>query len=101
MITNASIWHSENIAEFLFHWLKKYPCSLVFLRNIRGENELTLGRSEPIRRLVIYERAVKQTPSCLGSLVNPRIAYIPSRFIAARPFFFPPLLSRSFSLFLS
>lgn len=101
MITNASIWHSENIVEFLFHWLKKYPCSLVFLRNIRDENELTLGRSEPIRRLVIYERAVKQTPSCLGSLVNPRIAYIPSRFIAARPFFFPSLLSRSFSLFLS
>ncbi|EFN60420.1 hypothetical protein EAG_02132 [Camponotus floridanus] len=55
-----------------YRLLKKYPCSLVFLRNIRGENELTLGRSEPIRRLVIYERAVKQTPSCLGSLDSPR-----------------------------
>lgn len=39
--------------------------------------------------LVVYEHAVIQTPSCLGSPVNPRIACIPSRFIAARTFFFP------------
>lgn len=30
---------------------------------------------------------MKQTPSCLGSLVHPRIVHIPSRFITARPFF--------------
>lgn len=50
--------------------------------------------------LVVYEHAVIQTPSCLGSLVNPRIACIPSRFIAARIFFFPlPAPSRSLLLF--
>lgn len=80
---------------------KVHPRDSVFLRRSSDEDELTLGReTRCIRVLVVHEHAVIQTPSCLGSLVNPRIAYIPSRFIAARSFFFLfPLrlaLSRSF-----
>ncbi|KYN05059.1 hypothetical protein ALC62_04047 [Cyphomyrmex costatus] len=76
------------IIEFLFRPFTK--CTLVaFLRKSRDGDELTLGRDERrIRVLVVYEHTVIQTPSCLGSLVNPRIAYIPSRFIAAQTFFF-------------
>lgn len=77
-----------------------HSCDSVFLKESYDGDELTLGReTSRIRVLVVYEHAVIQTPSCLGSLVNPRIAYIPSRFIAARTFFF--LLAPSCSLPLS
>ncbi|EZA55047.1 hypothetical protein X777_04512, partial [Ooceraea biroi] len=36
--------------------------------NVRDDDKLTRERGESIRLPVVYERAVKQTPSCLGSL---------------------------------
>lgn len=83
---------------------KVHPRGSVFLRRSHDGDELTLRReTRRIRVLIIYEHATIQTPSCLGSLVNPRIAYIPSRFIAARTFFFlfPLRLALSRSLPLS
>lgn len=47
----------------------------------------------------MHERAVKQTPSCLASLVNPRIVYIPPLALLPFDLFSPPPLSLFLSTF--